>query len=235
MIIGIDSLAGCPCCHSADSVHHWKKFVSHSLTQTGENQSLVSFFLDTPTNSWGNERASLYAAVTWKNLSPEETLVVSFLEVCVFSNQGIVSSVWLSLSYRRKSAWFMHDSGTAVCVCVSVCLSVCLCLTSGCSIETAEQVELFLWHGSFLSPIPQCVIKNWGNCKNKGKLTLLLNYIPNFGLRKFRFGISIVKTCYQLSSSNVDSISLHRFSSFSLFPSMNYWAIHPVPSLKKVT
>ena len=123
MIIGIDSLAGCPCCHSADGVHHWKKFVSHSLTQTGENQSLVSFFLDTPTNSWGNERASLYAAVTWKNLSPEETLVVSFLEVCVFSNQGIVSSVWLSLSYRRKSAWFMHDSGTAVCVCV--CVSVC--------------------------------------------------------------------------------------------------------------
>jgi len=126
MIIGIDSLAGCPCCHSADSVHHWKKFVSHSLTQTGENQSLVSFFLDTPTNSWGNERASLYAAVTWKNLSPEETLVVSFLEVCVFSNQGIVSSVWLSLSYRRKSAWFMHDSDTAACVCVCVCLSVCL-------------------------------------------------------------------------------------------------------------
>jgi len=64
-----------------------------------------------------------------KNLSPEETLVVSFLEVCVFSNQGIVSSVSLSLSYRRKSAWFMHDSGTAVCVCVCVCVCLSVCLS----------------------------------------------------------------------------------------------------------
>jgi len=40
--------------------------------------------------------------------------------------------------------------------------------------------------------------------KNKG--TSLWNFVLNSGLRKFRHGISIVETCYQLSSRKVDSV-----------------------------
>ena len=42
--------------------------------------------------------------------------------------------------------------------------------------------------------------------KNNG--TSLWNFVLNFGLRKFRHGISIVETCYQLSSRKVDAHSV---------------------------
>ena len=42
--------------------------------------------------------------------------------------------------------------------------------------------------------------------KNKG--TFLWNSVLNSGLRKFIHGISIVETCYQLSSRKVDAHSV---------------------------
>jgi len=42
--------------------------------------------------------------------------------------------------------------------------------------------------------------------KNKG--TSLWNFFLNSGLRKFRHGVSIVETCYQLSSRKVDAQSV---------------------------
>jgi len=42
--------------------------------------------------------------------------------------------------------------------------------------------------------------------KNKG--TSLWNFVLNSGLRKFRHGISIVETCYKLSSRKVDAQSV---------------------------
>jgi len=36
----------------------------------------------------------------------------------------------------------------------------------------------------------------------------LWNFVLNFGLRKFRHGISIDETCYQLSSRKVDTQSV---------------------------
>ena len=47
---------------------------------------------------------------------------------------------------------------------------------------------------------------NSGICKNKG--TSLWNFVLNSGLRKFRHGLSIVETCYRLSSWKVDAQSV---------------------------
>jgi len=43
---------------------------------------------------------------------------------------------------------------------------------------------------------------------SKNKDTSLWNFVLNSGLRKFRHGISIVETCYQLSSRKVDAHSV---------------------------
>jgi len=53
------------------------------------------------------------------------------------------------------------------------------------------------WHGSFLSPILCCVKRKFGYLQKKG--TSLWNFVPNSGLRKICFGISIVETCYRNS------------------------------------
>jgi len=47
-------------------------------------------------------------------------------------------------------------------------------------------------------------------CKNKG--TSLWNFAPNSGFRQFRHGISIVETCYQLSSKKVDAQNVINWS-----------------------
>ena len=43
---------------------------------------------------------------------------------------------------------------------------------------------------------------------SKNKDTSLWNFVLNSGLRQFRHGISIVETCYQLSSRKVDAQSV---------------------------
>jgi len=55
---------------------------------------------------------------------------------------------------------------------------------------------------SFL-PILRCVKRKFGYLQNKG--TSFWNFVLNSRLRKFRHGISIVETCYQLSSRKVDA------------------------------
>jgi len=87
-----------------------------------------------------------------------------------------------------------------LCVRVRRCPSV----TSRCSIETAERIELvFAW---FFHPSYTVLKGNSVVSKNKG--TSLWNFVLNSGLEKFRHGISIVKTCYQLSSRKVDAQSV---------------------------
>jgi len=50
---------------------------------------------------------------------------------------------------------------------------------------------------------------NSGILENKGtKGTFLWNFVPNSGLRKFCFGISIVEACYRLSLTKVDAQSM---------------------------
>jgi len=83
-------------------------------------------------------------------------------------------------------------------------VSVCLSVTSRCSIETAERTRIELWasfHPSYTVLKGYSVIS-----KNKG--TSLWNIVLNSGVRKFRHSISIVETCYQLSSRKVDAQSV---------------------------
>jgi len=87
---------------------------------------------------------------------------------------------------------------------VSVCLSVCLTQVGVRSKRPNE--SNWFWYGSFLPSILHCAKINSGIFKNKG--TSLWNFVPNSGLRKFCFGISIVETCYQLSLRNVDAQSV---------------------------
>ena len=80
---------------------------------------------------------------------------------------------------------------------MSLCPPVCLSVTIRCSIEMAERIELVFGMWASFHP-PYTVLK--GNSvisKNKG--TSLWNFVLNSGLRKFRQGILIVETCYQLS------------------------------------
>ena len=56
---------------------------------------------------------------------------------------------------------------------------------------------------SFLPPITHCVKKE---IRVPLKIRVLpVEIFPNFGLRKFCFGISIVETYYRLSSTKVDA------------------------------
>jgi len=41
-------------------------------------------------------------------------------------------------------------------------VSVCLSVTSRCSVETGERIELVFWHVSFLPPILHCVKRKFG-------------------------------------------------------------------------
>jgi len=85
----------------------------------------------------------------------------------------------------------------------SVRLSVSV--KSRSSIETTERIELVFDTGASIHPSYTVLTGNSAISKNKG--TSLWNFVPNSGLRKFYFGISIVETCYQLSSRKVDAQS----------------------------
>jgi len=67
--------------------------------------------------------------------------------------------------------------------------------------------QVGFWYGSFLPPILHCVKRKFVYFeKNKG--TSLWNLVPSSGLRKLFFGISIIETCYRLSSRKADARSV---------------------------
>jgi len=83
---------------------------------------------------------------------------------------------------------------------------VCLSVTSRSCIEMAEWIELVLGTGASFH-LSYTVLKgNSGIFRNKG--TSLWNFVPNSGLRKFCFGISIVEMCYWLCSMKMDAHSM---------------------------
>ena len=57
--------------------------------------------------------------------------------------------------------------------------------------------------GAFFHPSCTVLKGNSGISKIKG--TCLWTFVPNSGLRRFCFGMSIVETCYRLSSTMVDA------------------------------
>jgi len=85
-------------------------------------------------------------------------------------------------------------------------VSVSLSVTSRCSIETAERIELIFGTWAFFHLSYSVLKGNSVISKNKG--TFLWNFVLNSGLGKFRHGISIVEMCYQLSFRKVDAQSV---------------------------
>ena len=70
----------------------------------------------------------------------------------------------------------------------------------------AERIELVFGVWASFHPSYTVLKGNSVTCKNKG--TSLWNFVLNSGLRKFRHGVSIVETRYQLSSRKVDAQSV---------------------------
>ena len=89
---------------------------------------------------------------------------------------------------------------------MAVCLSVCLSVSSRCSVETHERMELVFGVESTFH-LSYAVCKgNSGISKSVG--TSLWNFVPNSGLRKFCHGILIAGMCCRLSLTMVDAQSV---------------------------
>ena len=85
-------------------------------------------------------------------------------------------------------------------------VSVRLSVTSRSSAKTDERIEVVFGVGASFHPSYTVLKGNSVISKNKG--TSLWNFVLKSGLRKFRHCISIVETCYQLSSRKVDAHSV---------------------------
>jgi len=70
---------------------------------------------------------------------------------------------------------------------MGLCLSLCLSVTSRCSIETGERIELVFGMWAFFQPSYTMLKGNSIISKNEG--TSLWNFVLNSRLRKFRHGI----------------------------------------------
>jgi len=123
----------------------------------------------------------------------------------------VAQSVNQSISHTAgRVCWRVYATLRCPFVSTSVCpsgpVSVCLSVTSRCSTETAERIELVF--GAWASFQPSYTVLKGNSVISKNKGTSLWNFILKFGLRKFRHGISIAETCYQLSSRKVDAQSV---------------------------
>jgi len=122
--------------------------------------------------------------------------VTSILVTYDCINDRYLNGMWVTKLCSNEILQLLPVRVLAMALCLY--LSVCLSVTSRSSIETDEWIELVLaW--SFVPPILHCVKKKFSIYKNKG--TSLWNFVPNSGLRKFCFVISIVETCCQPSWS----------------------------------
>ena len=88
---------------------------------------------------------------------------------------------------------------------MALCPSVRLSITSRCSIETDERIELVFGVGASFH---LCYKEIHVPSKIRYRPTSVCNFAPNSGLRKFRHGISIIDACYQLSSRKADARSV---------------------------
>ena len=102
------------------------------------------------------------------------------------------------LCYARRyaSVATSHDP-------VSVCLCLCLSVTSRCSIEMAERIEVVFRMGASFHP-SHTVLKKEIRVSSKIR-AFPSELCPKLRTRKFCFAMSIVETCCQLSSTTVDA------------------------------
>jgi len=86
---------------------------------------------------------------------------------------------------------------------MTLCLSVRLCLLHVGVRSKGMDVLIRFSACRLFSPVPYCVIRNFG-----GKGISLWNFVLNSGLRKFCHDTSTVERCYQLSSAKADAQSV---------------------------
>ena len=128
--------------------------------------------------------------------SDSESLLFGLTRIGVYSE-------W---THTRRAFFFTARSYASAVLAMALCLSVRLSVTSRCSTKTAERIELVFGMWASFHPSYTVLIGNSVISKNKG--TSPWNFVLKSGFRKFRHGISIVETCYQLSSRKVDAQSV---------------------------
>jgi len=117
-------------------------------------------------------------------------------------------SVSLSCLIEERQLIFTARCYASTVQAMGLCLSVRPSVTSRCSVETDERIQLVFGLSASFHPSYTVLKGNSVNSKNKG--ASLWNFVLNSGLRKFSHGhgISIVETCYELSSRMVDTHSV---------------------------
>ena len=124
-------------------------------------------------------------------------LAAAKLERLVFGEFWTSEHVW---AYSNAAALFILEFAF-----LPRDAMLCLSVTSRCSIETDERIELAF--GVWASFHQSCTVLKGNSIISKNKSTSVWNFVLNSGLKKFRHGISIVETCYQLSLRKVDAQS----------------------------
>ena len=82
---------------------------------------------------------------------------------------------------------------------MALCL-VRLSVTNLCSIKKNERITPLFGVKTFFRPVLHCALRKFRYLQNKG--TFLWNFFLNFGLRKFRHGISIVERAINLAGES---------------------------------
>ena len=102
-----------------------------------------------------------------------------------------------------------------------VCVRVCLSVTSQCSVETDERIELALGMGASFRLFYTVLKGSLGTCTSKG--TSLWNFVPNAGLRKVCFGIWLSKRLIDLAPQGgpleCDKLDYRRSTKLTIPPS----------------
>ena len=107
-------------------------------------------------------------------------------------------------------SFYPLDAMLALVLAMALCPSICLSQVGVLS-KRMDESSCFYGMGAFFHMSYTVLKGNSDIFKNKG--TSLWNFVPNFGLRKFCFGTSIVETCYRLSSTKVDAQSVVNWTS----------------------
>jgi len=101
--------------------------------------------------------------------------------------------------------FYPRDAMLALCLCLSVCLSVCLSQVGVLS-KRMDGSSWFLACRLHSTSHTLCCMKIHVSTKVTVLPSGTLSHTPDF--KKFCFGISIVETCYRLSSRKVDAQSV---------------------------
>ena len=118
---------------------------------------------------------------------------------------------WFLPARRYGSAGIYCYGSVSFCPSLSVFMSVCHNSVFYRKAIRGQADWSGFWYGGFFLPVLHCVIRKLGYLNNKDISPR--NFFLNSGRKKFRNGISIGETCFQLSSRKVDAESVIKWTS----------------------